>query len=337
GTVGGPVMFPKKLFGPLGYDGRNKSFFFFAYEGLKDVFPEPRQDTVPTLAERNGDFSALLGAPITFTVNNDNNCAGGKGTVVPITNRDGSAARTGAIYNPATAQTVTRCNPFSGKTETRVERLPFANNVIPSGLISPIARAYLQFYPLPNQPGDSQGRNNFISGNPRTDRFHSESYRFDQNISDKQKLFFRYTHNNRVEARNAWTGGVNGIIPRGNFLTRRNNGFSYDHVYTFSPTMILDARVGFSRFLEQNARQHEGAIDPATLGFSAESAKFFGGAMYLPRFRIASDDANAPFTPIGDSLGDIRTHNIYVVQPTLTKLVGSHSFKMGWDFRSYRE
>src|SRR5882724_2197531 len=54
GTVGGPIWIPKL------YDGRNRSFFFFAYEGIKDVFPEPRQDTVPTQAERNGDFSALL-------------------------------------------------------------------------------------------------------------------------------------------------------------------------------------------------------------------------------------------------------------------------------------
>src|SRR5262245_27510801 len=52
GTVGGPIVLPKKIFGPVGYDGRNKSFFFFAFEGLKDVFPEPRTDTVPTLAER---------------------------------------------------------------------------------------------------------------------------------------------------------------------------------------------------------------------------------------------------------------------------------------------
>ncbi|MCI0661908.1 MAG: carboxypeptidase-like regulatory domain-containing protein [Acidobacteria bacterium] len=69
GTVGGPVLLPKKIFGPLGYDGRNKSFFFFAYEGLKDVFPEPNRFTVPTTAQRGGDFSALLGAGLTTTVN----------------------------------------------------------------------------------------------------------------------------------------------------------------------------------------------------------------------------------------------------------------------------
>src|SRR5262249_10662526 len=88
GAIWGAVWAPKKIFGPMGYDGRNKSFFFFAYEGLRDVFPEPRQDTIPTLAERDGNFSALLGAPITLTINTDNNCAGPRGTVVPITNRD---------------------------------------------------------------------------------------------------------------------------------------------------------------------------------------------------------------------------------------------------------
>ncbi|MCI0338974.1 MAG: carboxypeptidase-like regulatory domain-containing protein [Acidobacteria bacterium] len=301
GTVGGPIVLPKKIFGPFGYNGQNRSFFFFAYEGLKDVFPEPRQDTVPTLAERNGDFSALLAINPSFQ-----------------------------IYNP-----------FRARAEgSRIRRDPFPNNIIPSNMISPIAKNYLQYYPLPNQPGDSQGRNNFISGNPRTDTFHSESFRFDQTMSEKQKFFFRYTRNNRLEARNNWSSEVNGIRPTGNFLTRKNDGFSYDHVYTFSPTTILDARVGFSRFVEQNKRQHDGQIDPASLGFSSQSAAFFGDAKYLPRFRIATannDNANNPFTPIGDSFGDIRTHNIYAVQPTLTKIAGNHSFRMGYDFRAYRE
>jgi len=303
GTVGGPIMIPR--FGEGGhqpwFNGKNKSFFFFAFEGLKDLFPEPRTDTVPTLAERNGDFSALLAL--------------------------GSSFR---IFNPFTAKQV----------GSRIQRDPFNNNLIPQELISPIARAYLKFYPSPNQPGDSQGRNNFISSNPRTDTFHSESYRYDQTISNKQRFFFRFTYNNRVESRNAWSGLVNGITPTGNFLTRRNTGFSYDHTYTFSSTTVLDFRLGFSRFLETNVRQHEGEFDPKSLGFSPQSSAFFGDARYLPRFRINnnnSDDANTPFTPIGDSRGDIRTHNVYAVQPTITKIFGRHAVKVGYDFRAYRE
>ena len=300
GTIGGPIMLPR--FGEGGqqpwYNGKNKSFFFFAFEGLRDLFPEPRTDTVPTLAQRTGDFSALLALSSSFQ-----------------------------IYNPFTAR----------QAGSRIQRDPFKNNIIPPELISPIAKAYLQYYPPPNQPGDSQGRNNFISSNPRTDTFHSESYRYDQTISQKQRFFFRFTHNNRVESRNNWTGVVNGIKPTGNFLTRRNTGFSYDHTYTFSGTTILDFRLGFSRFLETNVRQHEGAFDPKTLGFSSQSAQFFGDASYLPQFAISGTGANSPYTPLGDSRGDIRTHNVYVVQPTLTKIFGGHAMKLGYDFRAYRE
>jgi hypothetical protein len=331
GTVGGPIVLPKKIFGPLDYDGRNKSFFFFAFEGLKDVFAEPGQFTVPTVAQRGGNFSALLGAPLTFTVNSDNSCAGPRGTVVPITNRDGSPALVGQIYDPATAIRVRRCNPRSGRVENRVERLPFDRNIIPDGRISQIAKNYLQFYPLPNQPGNAQGRNNYLSSNPRTDNFHSESYRFDQTVSEKQKFFFRYSHNNRLESRGNWTGLINGIRPTGNFLTRKNDGFSYDHIYTFSPTMILDARAGFSRFVEQNVRQHDGQFDPASLGFSSLSTPYFLDYRYFPRFEIGE------YSVIGDSNGDIRSHSIYVFQPTLTKVAGRHSFKTGYDFRSYRD
>jgi hypothetical protein len=285
-TVGGPIWIPKL------YDGRNKSFFFFAYEGIKDVFPEPNQFTVPTQAERDGDLSALLAINSSFQ-----------------------------IYNPFTAR----------QEGSRVRRDPFPGNRIPANLISPIAKAYLQFYPLPNQPGDSQGRNNFISGQPRTDDFHSESYRFDQTVSDKQKFYFRLTHNNRLEARSNWSGTVNGLLPTGNFLTRKNDGFAYDHLYTSSATTILNLRIGFSRFVENNVRQHEGSFEPASLGFSPQSAAFFGTGKYLPRFEIGQ------FSVLGDSRGDIRTHNIYAVQPTLTKIMGSHSLRMGYDFRSYRE
>lgn len=300
GTIGGPIMLPR--FGEGGhqpwYNGKNKSFFFFAFEGLRDLFPEPRIDTVPTLAERTGDFSALLALGSSFQ-----------------------------IYNPFTARQV----------GSRIQRDPFVGNLIPSGMISPIAKAYLQFYPAPNQPADSQGRNNYISSNPRSDTFHSESYRYDQVISQRQRFFFRFIFNNRVESRNSWTGVVNGIRPSGNFLTRRNTGFSYDHTYTFSSTTVLDFRIGFSRFLETNVRQHEGAFDPKSLGFSPQSAAFFGDAKYLPQFPISGTGANSPFTPLGDSRGDIRTHNVYAVQPTLTKIWGRHTVKMGYDFRAYRE
>jgi hypothetical protein len=60
-TVGGPVYLPKSVFGPFGYDGRNKTFFFFNLERYRNVTRSSGSlSTVPTEAYRRGDFSAAL-------------------------------------------------------------------------------------------------------------------------------------------------------------------------------------------------------------------------------------------------------------------------------------
>src|SRR4051812_43755374 len=111
------------------------------------------------------------------------------------------------IYDPATAQLV----------NGRVVRTPFTNNIIPGGRINSIAQKVLNAYPLPNQPGDASGQNNFFYGNPRSDDFYSISTRVDHTITSKQRAMARYTRNDRRESRNAIYGEVNGVIPRGNF------------------------------------------------------------------------------------------------------------------------
>ena len=49
-TLGGPVRLPK-------YDGRNKTFFFYSFEGLKSGIPVSSGERAPTDLERVGDFS----------------------------------------------------------------------------------------------------------------------------------------------------------------------------------------------------------------------------------------------------------------------------------------
>ncbi|PYV26594.1 MAG: hypothetical protein DMG27_06295, partial [Acidobacteria bacterium] len=53
-SLGGPVDIPKL------YDGRNKTFFFFSYEGYRRRQASTAKATVPTVAMRNGDFSQLV-------------------------------------------------------------------------------------------------------------------------------------------------------------------------------------------------------------------------------------------------------------------------------------
>jgi hypothetical protein len=225
------------------------------------------------------------------------------------------------IYNPLSAQLV----------NGRVVRTPFAGNIIPPNLINPIAQRVLNSYPLPNQPGNSQGQNNFFSINPRTDDFYSVSMRVDHRLTDKQQMFLRYTRNDRTEARNAFFGDVDGVLPVGNFLIRKNDGVTVDHVYTMRSSSLLNVRAGWQRFHEPNIRQHEGNFDPASLGFPANVVSLFNGAKYFPRFDFDT------LTDIGDNLAGTTTHTIYSVQPTYTRLSGSHSIRAGYDLRLYRE
>jgi Carboxypeptidase regulatory-like domain/TonB dependent receptor-like, beta-barrel len=225
------------------------------------------------------------------------------------------------IYDPLTAV----------QTGTTVTRTAFPGNIIPSGRISPIAREALKYIPLPNTPADSQGRNNFFLSNPRTDDFYSISTRVDHRLTDKQQIFVRYTRNDRTESRGAAFGTVNGVTPIGNFLVRKNDGITYDHVYTKSNTTLLNMRVGWQRFQEPNIRQHEGLFDPASLGFSPTTASYFQGARYFPAFDL---DA---FTDVGQNIGATTIHSIYSFQPTVTRIMGRHSLRAGWDLRLYHE
>jgi hypothetical protein len=275
------------------YDGRDKTFFFTAFEWLYDQFPEPNQFTVPTEAQRNGDFSALLGQGI-------------------------------VIYDPLTAVR---------RADGRIERQPFPNNVIPANRISPIAREYLRYFPLANQAGDSQGRDNFITSNPRGDDFYSMNYRVDHVLTERQRFFVRYSRNNRRENRGNWTSEVAGIRPTGNYLFRINDALNVDHVWTMSPSSLLNVRASWSRFQEPSIRQHQGLFDPASLGFPSAATQFFGSNQYFPRFEFDDDS----FSDLGDTFAGGTNASIYSFQPTWTLNRGNHSFRTGSDIRVYRE
>jgi hypothetical protein len=104
-TAGGPLWIPRV------FNGRDRVFWYFAYEGIKHVNPEPVTTTVPTAPERDGDFSKLLAQGSTYQ-----------------------------IFDPA-----------SGVLEgSRIRRLPLAGNLVPKTRQSAIALKYLPYYPLPN-------------------------------------------------------------------------------------------------------------------------------------------------------------------------------------------
>src|SRR5262249_41321504 len=119
-------------------------------------------------------------------------------------------------------------------------------NVICPDRINPVAQKLLAFYPKPNNvsPGSEPWRNNFADiPNIANHKFKNWIFKIDQNISDKDKVFFRYGYNNRAEIR--WTNGItsgpaqDGQLP----LNRINYAGVADWVHTFNGRMILNIRV----------------------------------------------------------------------------------------------
>jgi hypothetical protein len=280
-TAGGPVYLPKI------YHGKDKMFWFFGYEGIHDAFPEPQVVTVPTAAERAGNFSQLLTVGSNYK-----------------------------IYDP-----------LSGVAQSngRVLRTEFPNNIIPPDRLSPISKNMLQFIPLPNQVGQKDGNNNYLSDSVRRDVFDGELGRFDYNISDRHKFFYNFRHNYRVEDRN----NLYHNIATGNLLNRINWGSMVDDVITLSPTMVLNTRLNWTRFTEANDKPSAG-FDFTKLGWPAYTAAA------SQRLVLPNIDLNH-YQNWGDNGGDRTPYDIFQFFVSLIKIKGSHSFKFGGDVRESRE
>ncbi|HTV02639.1 MAG TPA: TonB-dependent receptor, partial [Luteitalea sp.] len=161
-TVGGPISLPKL------YSGKDRTFFMFGFEHIKDV--RPRFDAggdswVPTEKLRNGDFSDYA-ANVT-------------------------------IYDPLTRVPIGG-GQFSGQ--------PFPGNVIPANRISPIARRILEAYSAPKSGG--LAGNITDSTLPETADYNSLTGRVDQRISNNNRMFGRYSWYNRDSIYNEYLNSV---------------------------------------------------------------------------------------------------------------------------------
>jgi hypothetical protein len=202
GSIGGPVSIPRL------YPHRDRAFFFFAYEGIYDNAPTPSIITVPTLAERNGDFSALLALGSNYT-----------------------------IYDPYSAV----------QTGSTITRKPISYNgvanVIPPSELNAVGVALVNYYPNPNYPGLANGENNYYTPGNSTDGFDSEVGRIDVNITSKNRLFYDFRHNNRYHT----SGNLFNNLATGSILISPNWGSTVDDVHVFTANTVWDNRLNWTR------------------------------------------------------------------------------------------
>jgi carboxypeptidase family protein len=146
-SVGGPIWVPKV------YNGKNKSFFFFAYERFSLRQAANELVTVPTQAMRNGDFSGLI---------------------------NGSGIQQ-VLYDPDTTQ--------AGS----LQRTPFPNNQIPISRESPLAKAIYAATPLPTSADNPLINSNFNAVNNTQQTVPNVTFRLDHVFNENNRMYFRFT------------------------------------------------------------------------------------------------------------------------------------------------
>ncbi len=225
-SLSGPAALPRL------YDGRDRTFFLWAYEGLGDRRPRAPDGfiTVPTQAQRGGDFSGLLSLGPAFQIYN------------PFTRRPAA----GGLY---------RADAFPG-------------NLIPVSLLDPVALRVLGFVPLPGSQGTTaDGLNNYpaAASEPENTRYYNHVGRVGHSLSSRHRFFVRANvYKRRSLAKDYFHSPATGQDQQ--FLSR---GASADHVFMLHPAAVLNVRYGYNRFLRRTQPKYGRGLDLTSLGFPA--------------------------------------------------------------------
>ena len=124
--------------------------------------------------------------------------------------------------------------------------------------------ALLKFYPLPNQTGTVDGRNNYFNGGLKaSEDYYVHIARLDHSFNDRHRVFVRLNYDWWEENKNHYfNNDAQGII-----LNRINRGVALDDVYVLSPSLVLNVRYGLTNqdFLERRTSR---GFDLGSIGFS---------------------------------------------------------------------
>jgi len=298
-SVGGPVRVPKL------YDGKDKLFFFFAYNAAKDVKSEEAtavNRTVPSDAHRRGDFSDLL-------------------AIDPVRYQ---------IYDPRTAHCSDNKPGPCNRSGVTVVRDIFPNNQVP--ILNPLYKYYEALYPHANNvPGvvSREGANNYLaSATPFNWDYKAFTNRVDLHLTPKHRMFGKWSYSNfNPEDRGDWTyETMRGLLQNG--LVRKNIGVTFDHVYTFNSTTIFNWSIAWNRFIEGSASNEvQTSFPPSKVGLPSYVDEKAGQFIHLPNLGFDSySDFTRGYPGFGRfSVGTIRSE--------LSKYIGTHSLRFGMDLR----
>jgi hypothetical protein len=301
-TFGGPIIIPKL------YNGKDKSFFFVSYEGMRFNQALDYLRTVPTALERVGNFSETR--------------ANVSGQFLPV-----------QVFDPFN---VTQVAP------NQWQRLAFPNAIIPSSRINPITQRFINEYPLPNRPAQDPilNTNNFFNRGIRAFERNSINARFDQRFQ-KHSLYFTGGSNlASISSPNGWGDQTRAYIQQGGFIGAVNGDRNYyaslGDTWVISPTLVADIRIGLTRVAADNRAQTFADMDYTQFGIPNEFAPSIGLAGAYPEITGAGGGFSQ-IAPLNQTayLAKIERQTNWNLVYSVTKTAGRWTHKWGGEFRNY--
>jgi hypothetical protein len=325
GTVGGPIF-------------KDKTFFFFDYQGTRARSQGTARSGVPSVAERQGDFGEVC------TRNGGSfdaagRCSAAAGQIWDPYSSTYSASAGGAVrsaYVPFN-NLATYISPGNPKLNGSPYQLP----VKPGNLIDPVAFKMMQYFPLPNLGVGTSSYNylnNWIGSNGSSSNDNRYDIKLDHRLSDNTQLSGRLSH--------SWQNseGVNCFGNIADPCTQGpNDGYAYSAVvnlnHSFSPSLVLSLSYGYVRSFSYThgvAQDFKDFNPVTTLG--------------LPQYILTSGYVATPNIQLGNGYQSVSSQNLgsqtysILVYPldthdlnaSMNKISGKHELKFGYEMRMHR-
>ena len=308
-NAGGPLNLPR-------FGGRSKTFWFFSAEGFRLRTGEPFTATVPDAQEAAGNFSEICKSGFTAGMCNDRGVdARGKPVVID------------QIYDPCRG-IVNAQGACPGSTATPV---PFPNNVIPANRINRTSAKLLNLWPAPNNPGAVA--NNFTTVAATGGNHNQVVARIDHNITNKQRLFARFSYWNVLDLP---------IDPLGSGLCAdrcaedyHSHAIAAGYTYGVTPTTVFGLNASVSRF-RYNRNPKNSDFDLTRIGWPASYNDAVPAEMRTPPTPCVANFADNIMCSQGQSFIEDRNTQYYV-SPSMSMLRGRHQYQLGFQFEVGRD
>jgi hypothetical protein len=286
---------------------KNRTFVFLDYQGTRVRQGLPFLSSVPTAAERTGDFTDRL------TGQSFAPCGTG-----------GPSFDTGAVFDPYSTSSFT-CP--GGQVISLRNQVSYAGvpNVMAPGQITQVGQNVINLYPSPNGPGIAD---NYTSTQKQINDQDSGDLRVDHRFREADQVFASYGIGSIRSVDPAGLGKLGGedCCPSISNIQAQHLGLGYTHI--FSSGLLNDLHGGYFRYAVNAVPFNYGSDISNQLGIP-NSNRGDINSTGLINLDISGE------TPLGDSeyLPEHVFENIFQLADSVTQVHGKHTLKYGVDFR----